>query len=107
MTTGVAIIGSGNIGTDLLIKVKRLSSTLRVVAMAGIDPDSDGLARARETMELLHNSPSVVTWVPFNEGWGQFDAAEVAAEVRALDPSRMVLDRRLSATFNDLPGGQE
>lgn len=45
---------------------------------------------ARETMELLHNSPSVVTWVPFNEGWGQFDAAEVAAEVRALDPSRLV-----------------
>jgi len=38
----------------------------------------------------LRNVPSLSLWVPFNEGWGQFDAARIAGIVRDLDPTRPV-----------------
>nr|WP_253945518.1 glycoside hydrolase family 2 TIM barrel-domain containing protein [Nocardioides sp. zg-DK7169] len=47
-------------------------------------------AELRAMVEHLRSVPSIVAWVPFNEGWGQFDAVRVAAEVRALDPTRVV-----------------
>jgi hypothetical protein len=43
-----------------------------------------------QTLDQLHNVVSIVLWVPFNEGWGQFDAARIADEVSARDPSRLV-----------------
>jgi beta-galactosidase/beta-glucuronidase len=43
-----------------------------------------------EMIELLRSVPSVALWVPFNEGWGQFDTARIAEVIRALDPTRPV-----------------
>jgi hypothetical protein len=56
--------------------------------------DAEGRAEFRrevsETVELLRNVTSLAVWVPFNEGWGQFDANAVAREVAGLDPTRQV-----------------
>jgi acetaldehyde dehydrogenase len=43
----VAIIGSGNIGTDLMIEIMRQLEVLEMGAFVGIDPESDGLKRAQ------------------------------------------------------------
>jgi beta-galactosidase/beta-glucuronidase len=44
----------------------------------------------REIMDLCISNPSVVTWVPFNEAWGQFKTAEVVDRTKTYDPSRLV-----------------
>jgi len=55
-----AIIGSGNIGTDLMMKIRR-SGQLELAALIGIDPASDGLARARGLG--VEATPDGIRWV--------------------------------------------
>ncbi len=70
----------------------RLDDTRRRSVLGRADAAGRALFREemRRTVEHLRDVVSVAVWVPFNEGWGQFDAAAVAAEVTALDPTRVV-----------------
>jgi len=79
--TKVAIIGSGNIGTDLMIKVMRLSDTLEMAAMVGIDPASDGLARAKRfNIATTHEGIDGLVAMPaFSDIQIVFDATSAGA----------------------------
>lgn len=44
----------------------------------------------RRMVDIHYNAPSIVMWVPFNEGWGQYDTCRIADFVKNLDPSRLV-----------------
>lgn len=79
----VAIIGSGNIGTDLMIKVLRTSSNLNMSVMVGIDPQSDGLARAqRMGVATTHEGVDGLINMPeFNDIGIVFDATSAGAHL--------------------------
>lgn len=42
------------------------------------------------TIEHLYNVPSIAVWVPFNEGWGQFDSSMVVSKILSLDKTRLI-----------------
>lgn len=56
--------------------------------------DAEGRAQYYRDLEgmikELYNHPCIAVWVPFNEGWGQFDANKATALIRKLDPTRFI-----------------
>jgi acetaldehyde dehydrogenase len=78
-----AIIGSGNIGTDLMIKIMRTSKNLEMGAMVGIDPNSDGLARAaRLNVPVTHEGIAGLLALPnYKDIQVVFDATSAGAHV--------------------------
>ncbi|HVK38579.1 MAG TPA: acetaldehyde dehydrogenase (acetylating) [Candidatus Kapabacteria bacterium] len=80
----VAIIGSGNIGTDLMIKILRLSDVLEMGVFVGIDPESDGLRRAQGMgVATTHEGiDGLVAHPMFPEIEIVFDATSARAHIR-------------------------
>lgn len=79
-----AIVGSGNIGTDLMIKILRHGRHIEMGAMVGIDPASDGLARAsRMGVATTHEGVEGLTRLPvFADIDIVFDATSAGAHVK-------------------------
>lgn len=95
-----AIIGSGNIGTDLMIKIRRHGKHIAMGAMVGIDAASDGLARAaRMGVTVTHEGVEGLSRMPeFEDIDIVFDATSAAAHVsndaflRKLRPTIRLID---------------
>jgi acetaldehyde dehydrogenase len=83
------VIGSGNIGTDLMIKVLRVSQHLEMGAFVGIDPASDGLRRAQRlgVPTTAHGVQGLLDMPDFDDIAVVFDATSAAAH---LDNARLL-----------------
>jgi acetaldehyde dehydrogenase len=84
MAVKVAIIGSGNIGTDLMIKIVRTSRVLELAALVGIDPRSDGLTLAQRlgVPVTAEGVDGLVKMPGFAEIAVVFDATSAGAHAR-------------------------
>jgi acetaldehyde dehydrogenase len=97
MKTKVAIIGSGNIGTDLMIKIIRTSKALEMSVMVGIDAKSDGLARA-ERMGISTTHEGVDGLIAMPE-WEDikiiFDATSAKAHLYNFSKIKAFADKKM------------
>jgi acetaldehyde dehydrogenase len=99
MKIKAAIIGSGNIGTDLMIKIMRTSNILEMGVMVGIDAKSDGLARAKRMgVAVTHEGIDGLLAMPeWNDIEIIFDATSAKAHHYNFDkikafPNKKVID---------------
>lgn len=74
----------------LITGIHRRDNRYRAFARTSSQGRAEYMDELEETVLQLFNAPSVALWVPFNEGWGQFDSTLVMERLRALDPTRPV-----------------
>ena len=74
----------------LVTGIHRRDNHYRAFARASSQGRGEYIDELEEMVGQLFNAPSVVLWVPFNEGWGQFDSTLVMERLHALDPTRPV-----------------
>lgn len=95
--TKAAIIGSGNIGTDLMIKIMRTSDIIEMGCLVGIDPESDGLARAKRMgVEICSSGiDGLIEMSIWDEIEVIFDATSARAHLYNFDKIKKYPDKRV------------
>jgi len=90
MVNGGGIYGKGAISLPLMFGNAHPDSDYAYFAREEVRGREAYLRELHETVLLLYNAPCIAMWVPFNEGWGQFDANKAVDAIRALDQTRTI-----------------
>ena len=78
------------ISAPLITGVHLKDSHYRLFARTDAEGRDSYTRELEELVAQLQNCPCIVLWVPFNEGWGQFDAKNAVRLLRRLDPTRLI-----------------
>ena len=78
------------ISTPLVTGVHLSDKNYKLFAREDLEGRVEYETELNEMIELLYNCPCIAMWVPFNEGWGQFDAARIAEKIANIDPTRTI-----------------
>ncbi len=90
MVNGGGTYGTASITLPLVFGNAHKDSDYAYFAREEVRGREAYIRELNETVMLLYNSPCVAMWVPFNEGWGQFDANKAVDAIRALDGTRTI-----------------
>jgi hypothetical protein len=77
-------MGNGGYGGQLFVRPGQADVRRDGVSAAQFEGE------LKEMIDAFHHFPSIVVWVPFNEGWGQYDTHRVSDWARQYDPSRLI-----------------
>ncbi len=78
------------ISFPLITGIHHKDTNYRAFARESEAGRAEYMREMEETVAQLLSVPSIVLWVPFNEGWGQFDAVKVCEKLQGLDKSRPI-----------------
>ena len=90
MINGGGKYNAFTISTPLITGIHFKDSHYRLFARRSEEGRREYYAELDEMIAQLINVPSIALWVPFNEGWGQFDAAEAVRRIETLDKTRTI-----------------
>jgi len=90
MVNGGGLYNFMTISTPLVTGWHRKDTNHKPFARSAAQGRAEYEAELAEMVNQLYSVPSLVLWVPFNEGWGQFDAERICKRLSELDPTRPI-----------------
>ncbi len=90
MVNGGGKYNFGTVTLNAFVNISRPDSDYARFARDADEGRRDYERELEETIQCLYSHPCIVSWVPFNEGWGQFDALKACSMARELDHTRLI-----------------